>query len=136
MPGSSPGIAQPQPQPQPTVGLYPQGATYSDGKGVPMIVYSTPNIGMPNQGPPLGTHMLITTQSVIYGDLPIQCICPNCRNSIVTRVEKTNGIVPWLVCGGILLFGGWLGCCLIPFCVDGLKVNIIGIVSQSKNFSS
>lgn len=81
------------------------------------------NMNLPPQGPPVATQMLVTTQSLIYGDMPIQCICPHCHQAIVTRVEKKTGLVSWLVCGGIVLVGGWLGCCLIPFCVDSLKVS-------------
>lgn len=33
------------------------------------------------------------------------------------------GLGTWLIAGGICLVGGIFGCCLIPFCVDGLKVS-------------
>ena len=92
----------------------------SYGLGPPppgMYSYNTMNIP-----PPIGTHMLITTHSVFYGDMPIQCVCPHCHQPIVTRVEQQTGLLSWLLCAGILLLGGWLGCCLIPFCIDSLKV--------------
>ncbi len=99
--------------------MYPAFATVPP----PMNMYTKPATDFPPQGPPIATHVLITTQSLLYGDMPIQCICPNCHQPIVTRVEKKAGLVPWLVCTGIFLVGGWLGCCLIPFCIDGLKVS-------------
>jgi len=106
----------------PPVGMYsPCGTVFPPRQAPPIGMYPTSAMGSQPYEPPMGTHMLITTQSLMYGDIPIQCTCPHCRQSIVTRVEKRTGLVSWLLCGGILLLGGWLGCCLIPFCVDGLK---------------
>jgi lipopolysaccharide-induced tumor necrosis factor-alpha factor len=120
---TSPTVLQPQALP---MGMYttqaPPMGMYTT-QSPPVGMYAMPGKDMPPQGPPIGTHMLITTQSLIYGDVPIQCICPHCHQGIATRVEKKTGILPWLICGGILLFGGWLGCCLIPFCIDDLKVS-------------
>ena len=49
-------------------------------------------------------------------------ICPYCHQSIVTRIKKSNGFVVWLASAGICLLGCMIGCCLIPFFLDGLKV--------------
>ncbi|CAF1158186.1 unnamed protein product [Adineta steineri] len=61
----------------------------------------------------------------ITGTVPVRCICYSCQKDIVTRTEKKNGLVTWLSCGGICVlgapFGCFLGCCLIPFCVDATK---------------
>ncbi|CAF0959636.1 unnamed protein product [Adineta ricciae] len=120
----------PQAPPIPSLfGMHSPSATILQPQQQPMNMYSpTPMVPPPNagtnppaQGLPVASHMLITTQSLIYGDHPIQCVCPYCHQTIATRLERRTGLVPWLVCGGILLFGGWLGCCLIPFCMDGLK---------------
>ena len=86
-------------------------------------VYSTMSSGMPYQTHPTGTQFVVSPASMIYGDISLQCICPNCHQMIYTRVEKRTGLVSWLACAGILLFGGGLGCCLIPFCIDSLKVS-------------
>lgn len=61
----------------------------------------------------------------IPSEYPVQCVCPNCRNSIVTRTEKDIGLFTWLLVGGLILIGCWLGCCLIPLCVDACKVKYI-----------
>lgn len=52
---------------------------------------------------------------------PVQCTCANCRSMIVTRVEHSNGLLTWLLCVFLVIFGCWLGCCLIPFCIPDLQ---------------
>lgn len=65
------------------------------------------------QMPPLTNYMLSTG--------PTSGQCPHCQQTITTNCSYKNGMATWLSCGGLCLFGCWLGCCLIPFCVDGLK---------------
>ena len=60
----------------------------------------------------------------VFGDLPASIVCPYCQKQGMTRIEKKNGLIPWLACLIIFLFGGFLGCCLIPFCIKGLKVDL------------
>ena len=55
-------------------------------------------------------------------DHPTVCVCPHCHQSIVTRIEKTNGSMVWLVSGTLCALGFAFGCCLIPFFVDDIKV--------------
>ena len=55
-------------------------------------------------------------------DYPTACVCPYCRQSIVTRVEKTSGAMVWLIAATLCVLGFAFGCCLIPFCVDDMKV--------------
>ncbi|UJR17496.1 hypothetical protein I4U23_004391 [Adineta vaga] len=64
------------------------------------------------------------TMTRVSGSIPVQCVCWNCKKQIVTRTEKKNGLVTWLGCGGLILFGCVFGCCLIPFCVDACKDTI------------
>ncbi|CAF1283821.1 unnamed protein product [Rotaria sordida] len=104
-----------------TYSMYSASATGFLQPSAPIGMYPTSVMGLPPQAPPIGTSMLIATQSLMFGDMPVQCTCPHCYQIIVTRVEKREGLLPWLICGGILLMGGWLGCCLIPFCIDSLK---------------
>ncbi|XP_060696361.1 lipopolysaccharide-induced tumor necrosis factor-alpha factor homolog [Hemiscyllium ocellatum] len=55
------------------------------------------------------------------GFQPSQTICSSCNQSIVTRVVYSPGALTWLSCGGLFLIGCGFGCCLIPFCIDGLQ---------------
>ncbi|XP_053550299.1 lipopolysaccharide-induced tumor necrosis factor-alpha factor homolog [Bombina bombina] len=56
-----------------------------------------------------------------FQDTPVSCSCPICRQNIVTRTEYNTGLLAWLIFGILCLLGCWLGCCLIPFCVDSCK---------------
>ncbi|XP_022088875.1 lipopolysaccharide-induced tumor necrosis factor-alpha factor homolog [Acanthaster planci] len=56
--------------------------------------------------------------TVIFGEFSTAMQCPHCQNTINTRISHQVGLLTWLVAGGICLFGGFLGCCLIPFCLD------------------
>ncbi|CAF1229344.1 unnamed protein product [Didymodactylos carnosus] len=70
---------------------------------------------------PIYGQVLHMVPMVILGDMPVSCNCGNCHASIITRTERTAGILTWLICGGLALFGCWLGCCLIPFCIGELQ---------------
>uniref|UniRef100_A0A914GZD7 LITAF domain-containing protein n=1 Tax=Globodera rostochiensis TaxID=31243 RepID=A0A914GZD7_GLORO len=52
------------------------------------------------------------------GPRPQNTFCSNCRQQVLTKVKYSAGLLTWLLFGGCLLFGCWLGCCLIPFCMD------------------
>ncbi|XP_029432094.1 lipopolysaccharide-induced tumor necrosis factor-alpha factor homolog [Rhinatrema bivittatum] len=63
-------------------------------------------------------HTIIGTS---FSDSPAVTVCPACHQSITTRVQRSNGLLTWLICGGLAIFGCILGCCLIPFCIDSCK---------------
>ena len=81
-----------------------------------------------NQPPPgpAGYAMPMGNPVWMFGEAPMPLVCPNCRKQVVSRVEKKSGILTWLICLGIAILGSplgcFLGCCLIPFCIDGGKV--------------
>lgn len=56
------------------------------------------------------------------GHQPEQYVCPYCHQPIITRIKKSNGAVVWLVSIGFCFLGLVLGCCLIPFFIDDIKV--------------
>lgn len=47
--------------------------------------------------------------------------CPTCRHTGPTNVVFDPGCGTWLVCGALALVGCWMGCCLVPFCMDDCK---------------
>jgi len=57
----------------------------------------------------------------IWGEVPQRHTCQFCNNNVVTEVVYESGGMTWLLAGGLCLFGCWLGCCLIPFGIDGCK---------------
>ena len=61
---------------------------------------------------------------MISSHYPESGICPYCHQPIITRLEKRNGAVVWLASFGLCFFGCVLGCCLVPFCVNGIKDTI------------
>ncbi|XP_073501843.1 uncharacterized protein [Phyllobates terribilis] len=82
----------------------------------------TPSYGVggvqPSVTAPVTPNVIIGTS---FADTPVRCSCPVCHQSIVTRTEHTSGLLTWLIFGCLILLGCWLGCCLIPFIVDGCK---------------
>ncbi|XP_053133031.1 lipopolysaccharide-induced tumor necrosis factor-alpha factor homolog isoform X2 [Hemicordylus capensis] len=57
---------------------------------------------------------------VLFYNVPVEMQCPSCNQTIVTSVSFNAGLLTWLCCAGLFLFGCWIGCCLIPFCADSL----------------
>jgi len=75
-------------------------------------------------GPPPPTMTTTTTVIVTPAQLPATPVtmqCPNCHAHITTEITPVNGLLVWLCVIGLLLIGCWLGCCLIPLCIDDLK---------------
>ena len=55
-----------------------------------------------------------------FGTTPVTTNCYNCGKNITTSVIKKTGAMQWLACICVML-GCPLGCCFIPFCIDGWK---------------
>ena len=48
-------------------------------------------------------------------------LCTHCKQVVTTRVDYENGTTVYAGAGAFCFFGCWLGCCLIPFCIQDLK---------------
>jgi lipopolysaccharide-induced tumor necrosis factor-alpha factor len=79
------------------------------------VRYTVPNESIPN------TYVLQINPVVKLGEIPVRCTCGYCRALIVTHVKRTPGLLVWILCFILILFGCWLGCCLIPFCIRDLQ---------------
>uniref|UniRef100_A0A8C6VHI8 Lipopolysaccharide induced TNF factor n=1 Tax=Naja naja TaxID=35670 RepID=A0A8C6VHI8_NAJNA len=70
---------------------------------------------------PVPLHTVYIPGPLVFLEHPMQICCPACNQMIVTRISYQPGALAWLSCGGLALVGCWLGCCLIPFCVDAMQ---------------
>jgi lipopolysaccharide-induced tumor necrosis factor-alpha factor len=64
---------------------------------------------------------IILAGASVFGPDPVQIECRYCNETMVTRVKPIAGNMTWIFCGALAIFGCWLGCCLIPFCVRDLQ---------------
>jgi len=66
---------------------------------------------------------VVLMQSVVpcFGEHSVAMQCPHCRAQITTTTYYEAGTFAWLLCIVCLVFGLWLGCCLIPLMMDGCK---------------
>ncbi|KAL0992835.1 hypothetical protein UPYG_G00099170 [Umbra pygmaea] len=71
--------------------------------------------------PIVSVQTIYVQPGMMFGDVPVQTHCPTCAQVVVTRLEHTSGTMTWLTCAGLFIFGCIYGCCLFPFCVNGLK---------------
>ncbi|XP_045640596.1 lITAF domain-containing protein isoform X1 [Ursus americanus] len=91
-----------------------------------------PPPGPPPGPPPPGTQVLPPmyiqgpqgVQSAVFTRMgyatPIRSICQYCGNYIITVTTPVPGVLTWLLCTGLFVFGCFLGCCFLPFCVHSL----------------
>lgn len=135
--GQPPYPAYPQPGMQaPVSGGMPQEPPpkYELPKEGP---YAPPPTGAPSaypqqQYPPQGyqgtttvvtqpQQTVIVHHAAVFGPMPVPMQCPNCQATITTTISHQSGGLTWLTAGLLCLFGCWLGCCLIPFCIPDLQ---------------
>lgn len=94
------------------------GATASSVPVVPVVTATTNGVTITPGGAPFDLRN--------GGDLrrdrdPTRCICPNCNQQVVSKIDYEPGLLTWGLCGFICCIGCWIGCQFIPFCVDETK---------------
>lgn len=67
---------------------------------------------------PQPTGPAIITTVVPVGPQTTHMICPSCHSEINTQTTTSPGLIAYVSGFLIALFGCWLGCCLIPCCID------------------
>ncbi|KAM9987959.1 hypothetical protein ACTFIZ_003307 [Dictyostelium cf. discoideum] len=129
------GYPQQQQQQYPPQQGYPQ--QYPPQQGYPPQQYP-PQQGYPQQQPPqqypapvgapqqpyMATQQVVVQQVYVqptFGVVSVDCICQHCQTHMSTKISHKSGSMVWLVCVLLIIFGCWLGCCLIPFGIDSLK---------------
>ncbi|XP_076811893.1 LITAF domain-containing protein-like [Clavelina lepadiformis] len=70
--------------------------------------------------PPVPPQVVIQTAS-LQSPHPKAVICPFCHHRVITKTKSEVGTFTWIVVGGLIFVGCWLGCCLIPFYMDDFK---------------
>jgi len=116
---------KPEPAPYPQAAPYqqpyaPPPAPYPQGyQPPPTVIMGQPQFVVVQQPPtafPPSTSVDWRMQ-----ETPCQVTCQYCNQQMTTRTVYTSGALTWLACIGIAFIGCILGCCLIPFCIDGCK---------------
>jgi len=97
---------------------YPQQGQPMQGQPV------YPQQGQPMQGQPVimvaQPQPIVLASPVYLPPAPCLVVCPNCHQTVTTRVVQRSGILVWASCAVLAVLGCFL-CCLIPFCIPELK---------------
>ncbi|XP_041363011.1 cell death-inducing p53-target protein 1 homolog isoform X2 [Gigantopelta aegis] len=111
-PGGQPGYGPPpaqygygQPGQYPPTGQPAQPGYYPQNQQATTVVVAQPTIAVVQQ----------------YRESPVHTRCPYCQAEVMTGTHYETGTFTWVICLILALVGCWIGCCLIPFCVDGCK---------------
>ncbi|XP_006822299.1 LITAF domain-containing protein-like [Saccoglossus kowalevskii] len=80
-------------------------------------------IQQPYQGSPGFTSppVYVVQAATVYGEFPVAAHCHACNTDVMTVTTFNAGTLTWLSSGIICLVGGWVLCCLIPFCINACK---------------
>jgi len=122
--GQYPPPAQGGQYPPPQGGQYPPPA---QGGQYPPPAQGKYPVQPQQPGYAATTTTVITQPGVVgatvlrFSEYPMQIVCPRCQAQVVTSCQYTAGTFAWVICLVICFLGGGLGCCLIPFCVEGMQ---------------
>uniref|UniRef100_A0A1I7Y716 LITAF domain-containing protein n=1 Tax=Steinernema glaseri TaxID=37863 RepID=A0A1I7Y716_9BILA len=105
------------PPPQPYAPYQPQQSNFP-----PPPIHQQPmpnNYASPSPVPNMPPHPMPATINVLrLGPRPMSMACPNCNQPVVTRTTPNAGLLTFLLSLGLVLIGCFMGCCLIPFCIE------------------
>ncbi|XP_045112674.1 lipopolysaccharide-induced tumor necrosis factor-alpha factor homolog isoform X1 [Portunus trituberculatus] len=65
-----------------------------------------------------GAPTTVVTTVVPLGSQSTHMICPHCRAEVDTTTKTSPSVVAWLSGFIICILGCWMGCCLIPCCLN------------------
>ncbi|XP_064644660.1 LITAF domain-containing protein-like [Lineus longissimus] len=68
-----------------------------------------------------GTSFVVAAPMTVYREAPVTRTCQHCQAHVTSAVSYTNGMMVWVICGVLAFVGLWIGCCLIPFCLNSCK---------------
>ncbi|TMS36520.1 hypothetical protein L596_003666 [Steinernema carpocapsae] len=109
VPPSQPSYPAYQPQQMNFAHLPPSQPQPND---FPIPTPITPGNMPPPNPTPTTIHVLR------LGPRPMSMTCPNCTQPVVTRTTANAGLLTFLLSLGLVLIGCFMGCCLIPFCIE------------------
>lgn len=126
---SAPPLHNPNMSSQPLPPSYEE-ALGSQQPGVHQSSHPPIGFNVPPPGP-LPTYMhqpqIITPQTIVaisqfhprpVGSQSTRTTCPNCHAEIDTTVTSSPSMLAYISGAVLALLGCWMGCCLIPCCVD------------------
>ncbi|KAK3098325.1 hypothetical protein FSP39_018456 [Pinctada imbricata] len=89
--------------------------------------YGQPTTSSSSSYPVSTSTTVVMSQPELYGSIsmfrehPVRTKCPACNAEVLTSTSFESGTLTWVACLVLAFIGLWLGCCLIPFCLDGCK---------------
>lgn len=114
---------EPPPKYEPPKGTYhqPQAANYPNHPGAYQQQYYATTSDSYQHGPSVMSQPVYMVHQVGFGANPREMECPYCHAYVRTSTEYQTGALTWLVSGLLCLFGCWMGCCLLPFCIEDMQ---------------
>ncbi|KJH40665.1 hypothetical protein DICVIV_13374 [Dictyocaulus viviparus] len=76
----------------------PQQCSYAGGQN-----YMSPPLQQ--QAVPVFTGNPIVVTTIAFNENPMSVVCPHCHQQVVTKISPKSGLLTWLLCGGLALFG-------------------------------
>ncbi|KAL8175270.1 UNVERIFIED_CONTAM: hypothetical protein K2H54_017641 [Gekko kuhli] len=110
----------PYPVPYPPPAGFGAGPPPKEVQAPPYPPHPYPAQPVTTAPPPVAVQAVYIQNPLTFHDRPVQMCCPSCSKVIVTRLSHSAGALTWLSAGSLCILGCWIGCCLIPFCVDSL----------------